>query len=523
MNDIQPHLGNAKEADGVKRTFNISLFGNFAGRYQERAELKEQPLTKNNWDQLFDIMAPQWQGSAQLPKVEDLRLTLKFGSLKDFDEKGLINQIPFLKAVKDLKQRVDSCNKENSLVPAGLVQSQPELVRLRDMAAAQKATTVVNLLDMVDIGEDEGEEEESLRLPNLKNFFAASTYEGDKRSKVAAELDTVTRYVVDQVLGDSRFAELHGLWRGLKLFVGKLKGNLKVNLVDCMKGELCDATFLLYVKPETHDPLPLDLAIYADFLDNSDDDRHTLLYLGKMAESLSVPMVLNASPQVFRAKSYRMLSHIRDFSGKLSTPAHIKWKKLRDEPGSTWLFLALNPFLVGDADLREELQAYAPASFYIALVMMVHVGINDWPSELLGPLGQIAISPATAVEFTKDQGDDLAFEGFSAISQLEGREVISLLGMTCFGTIKMPASDKLDARNLVEYTLPYRFFAGCCSRALNKHHPDDDLKAALAAYAGLKEGTEIREETDDEGRRLLQFRAPFSILNAFPNLIIAVD
>lgn len=523
MNDIQPHLGQAKEVTGAKRTFHITLFGNYGGRYEERADLKEQPLTKNNWDQLFDIMAPQWMGTAQLPKVEDLRLTLQFKSLKDFDEKGLVNAVPFLKALKDLKQRVEACNKENSLVPAGLVQTEPELIRLRDMAAAQKESKVVNLLDMVDIGEDEEEEEQAMRLPNLKNFFAAANYEGDKRGKVAAELDTVSRSVIDQILGDKKFIELHGLWRGLKLFVGKATPNLKINLVDCMKSELCDATFLLYVKPETHDPLPLDLAIYADYIDNNDDDRHTLLYLGKMADNLSVPMVLNASPEVFRTKSYRGLSHIRDFSGKLNTPAHIKWKKLRDEPGSTWLFLALNPFQVGDPELREELQAFAPASFYIALVMMVHCGVNDWPSELLGPLGQIAVTPGTAVTLTKDQGDDLAFEGFSAISQLEGRDVVSLLGMTCFGTIKIPASDKLDARNLVEFTLPYRFFAGCCSRELRKFHPDEDIKAALKAYAGLKPDTEIREEKDDEGRRLLQFRAPFSILSSFPTLILAVD
>ncbi|CAM2067573.1 Type VI secretion system contractile sheath large subunit [Sulfidibacter corallicola] len=520
--DIQPHIGDA-QVSHEPRTFHINIFGNFSGLDQERAELTARTFSKNTWDKLFSDLAPRWNGTVVLPKVDDLKVSLSFGSLKEFSAKGIAAQIPLLAAIKSAKERIEAANKENTVSPAGLVAEFPALKTVQSMAAAQGENKVIDLLSMVDLGDEEEEEESSLRLPNLKTFFGTTVYEGDKRSKVAYELDEIQRHVMTQIQAEKSLNELHGQWRGLKLFLRYLTPNLKVSIVDCMKSEVCDAVFLLHVKPETHDPLPMDLAIFCDYFGNTDDDRHLLHYLGRMGETLSVPMLLNGSPQIFMAKSWRLLAMTRDFSGKLSTPAHIKWRKLRDEESSSWLFLALNPFLVSDPDVPEEQRVFAPPSYYLGLVMIYHLSQDAWPSELLGPLGHLSISPGCVVEFSKDQGDDLAFEGFTAISGFEKRDFLSILGMTCFGTIKIPASDKLDARNLVEYSLPYRFFAGCCSRQLRTLHPDADLVEALRAYARLEAGTEIREEQGDEGQRLLQFRAPFPVFNSFPNLILAVD
>jgi len=326
---IKPITDGASEL--TDQPFHFCCFGNFSGSGEDREALRAVPVNRGGWDRLFETVAPRLSLTVTLPKCDDLRLLLQFRSLKDFTTRGLTAQIPLLRDSAALATQAGAASPEAPLDPAALRSAMAGLAILEKLVAAQGGEAVIDLLSMVDIGTDDTEA--GLSLPSLKAFFAAKTYDGHDRTKLMAEIESVRKLVLDKLAADPELVRLHGLWRGLKVFLPRATQRVRLSLVDCHKGELCDATYLLFVKPEQGEPLPLDLAFYCEELTNTEDDLHILYYLGRMAEGKQTPFILNAHPGVFGCKHWRHLSHVRDLSGRLNGPAHIKWRKQREEDG----------------------------------------------------------------------------------------------------------------------------------------------------------------------------------------------
>jgi len=517
---IEPRLGDANAL--AQRTFHFCCFGNFSGAVAEREDWRPRELSRNNWDRLFEDLQPSATVDIALPKVDDLRLSLKFRSLRDFREKGLIAQVPLLSAMAELARALGAASKEKPFDAAEFL-GQDALAPLRQLIESHGQNQTVDLLSMVDLGEEE--EDEGLSLPTLKSCLMQNRFEGADRGKAVAELNQVQRLILDQIEKDPAFQDLHGRWRGLRVFLPHIGPEIRVSLIDCLKSELCDAAFLTFVKPENGAPPPLDCAFFCEELGLGDDDRHILHHLGRMAERLTTPFILNAAPEVFGCKTWRHLSHVRDITGRLTAPTHVKWRKLREEESAHWLFLAVNPFLAKEGDEPEEDGAAsptAPASYYLALLLIYHLHQGDWPSELTGPLGRLSAASACLAQLGEEQGGELAYEGFCAITGVDGGDTLRLLGMSGFGHIKIPAHMQLQPGNLVEFTLPYRFYSGCCSRFLHRCADDPEAGAKLRAFADAPNDSDFQYE-EAEGQKIYRVKAPFTVFGVRPDIILAVE
>jgi hypothetical protein len=328
--------------------------------------------------------------------------------------------------------------------------------------------------------------------------------------------------VLDQIRDDEALNALHGRWRVLKQFLPFKQ--VRLSLVDCVKEDLCDATFSLLIKPPAGEPRPVDLVFYCDEFADNEPDRHALYHLGRMAENLSAPFILNAARSVFGCKSWRHLSHLRDISGRIASPERVKWRKLREDSGSRWLFLAVNPILVrpgeeaGDHDVAAPA---APASAYLALLTASMLTDGKWPGEMLPPGFQLDFASQCRATLDEPQGYDLAFEGFCGVSGREDGDRLYLLGMFDFSTVKQPANQQLEAANLVEHTLACRFYSGACSRYLIANESKPSFREDFMKYAAIKDESGLQFE-ESEGQRIYRLKPAYTILGVQPDVVIAV-
>lgn len=497
-------------AEVTTRTFHMACFGNFSGR-QTEGPLVRRMLNQATWDKLLAELKPQAQATLVFDKVPDILLAWTITELADFRAKGMRRHLPFLQALHQLHVDVSRASEERPVEVTDLHEELSQL--LKTLADQSRDDEFVDLLNMVDLGEND-----TPQYGHLKKLFFEATYSGRDRSKVAADLQRLMKEVYRQISQTPDLRELHGAWRGLHAVLRFFGDNVRLDLVDCMQDELCDAMFLLYVKPEDDAPAPLDLAFGSFAFDHQPSNISTLHHLGRMAEHLTTPMVFNTAPGLFDMKSHTHLSHVADLAGRLAGPSHIKWRALRDEPGAAWLFLAVNPFHVGEDCADQDL--WAPAAYHLAAAMSNRCRQNRWPSELLAAQGVLPVSGRCAAKIEDQRANHLAFEGCSVIGPI--KDALGIKSMNNLARIVLTGANRLDAGHLVPYTLTYRFYVGCCSRYFLGSYAEHGDIQQFANYAGLENADSIQTETD-AGQTIIKFEAPFAILGQKPEIAMALS
>ena len=505
---IEPHTGQARAV--VERRFEFCCLGNFAGHQEERPTLDPQPVNANRWDHLFETFKPSCTLFLDFEGVEDLKVVIAFRQVRDFRPKSLGQNVDILATIKQIAKAVEAAS-ESEPVDVGQF-SGPSVTWLRSLAGQTADEGFVDLLSMVDIGDEEAD---TLYLKYLKGFFAQTSYDGGDRSRVLGDLRTVEQRIFDQIHKNTTFRELEATWRGLHAALNGFGSSVKLSAVDCAWEELCDAFFLNFIKPDRGEPAPVDLVLTTYDLDHRGPSLHLLHHLGRMANTLNVPMLFNASPELLGAKGYTHLSHIADISGKFGGVAHTKWRKLRDEEGAQWLFAALNPWRVGEED--DDRVVYAAPALFVAGLLARRLEMGKWPGELLGSTGIWDVSKQTAATLGDNQAIDYAYEGIGAL----GAKSLgtALMGMNMLADVKLTGPESLEAANFVEFTLPYRFFVGCASRYFLDQYLQGRDQQAFADYLGLAstEGFSFEEE---EGHLICRFQAPFTIYGTNADMVI---
>ncbi|MCB1042676.1 MAG: type VI secretion system contractile sheath large subunit [Acidobacteria bacterium] len=509
--NIQPFLGGARVKEDLQ--FQFCILGNFTGQHEERPSYELKAVNRNTWDSLFTDLKPSVRTVISLPAVSDFEVELVFTGLQGFSEKGVVSAVPFLSDLQAAIQAFGAASEEQPLDVNALLSNHSPLNVVKTMAMKTSQGPALDLLNMVDIGD---EEDDGPQLPQLKAAFSEGTYQGHKRQAVVHELEGLKAEVLRQIQKDARFDELHAHWRGLKSVFGSLGKNVKLSLIDCDKDELCDAFFLTFVKPDSGDAARLDLAATSFEFTKMESDLHTLYHLGRMAESVSVPVLLNASPALFGVRSFQHMQHMHDFSSRLSGPDYAKWRKQRDETGSRWLFLCVNKFSQDDGAV------WAPGSFAMLSVMAQALAAHQWPGELLAAAGHWQETAQSQLVLTRDQAHDLSYEGFCSISSESAQSELAIMGMNCLAAIKIGPGQSPAARDFVEYTLSYAFFVGCLSRFLVDHANDSELESKLRDFMGSNNPDDLKVE-EDEGMRIFRAKPMFSIYGSRPDVVLAIQ
>lgn len=520
--DIQPHLGDATRREDY--IFHFTCFGNFSGQSGERESLKPMAVSPNTWDGLFEALQPKAEVTLQLMAVPDMHLELIFNGLSDFSSKGLRKSVPLLHDLFQLRGAVAQANKTQPLNPNDILGSTTQLHLLRDMAQSFEEAPALDLLSMVDIGEQAASS--GPKMKHIKRFFASPSYQGADRQALISELDGVAGEILTQIRCHPAVRELEAQYRGLQVLLPLSRAGVKLHLVDCLKSELCDAMYLNYVNPDSGEALPLDLGFTTFAMDHSEADLHTLYHLGRMAEALAVPFLSNASEALLGLKSLAHLQHQKDFRTRFSAPELAKWRKQRDQSGSQWLFIVVNTFSpLSDAQASAEQDegdgVWCPGVYHFAAVLAHHIKLGLWPGELLGPLGRLETGNRARARIHAQTGHDLAYEGLCSISGTDEPGQIQIRGMSALASIKIGPGMSPEAKDFVEYTLAYVFFVGCLSRFTAVHASSPDALDGIRAFAGCKNPDDVSRE-DDEEQIIFRVKPPFTILGARPDVVIGM-
>lgn len=509
---IEPLIGDAQPV--VERRFHFYCLGDFSGHQNERPDLTPQVINVNRWETLFTTFQPSCKIFLEFEGMDDFQVDLRFEAIRDFRQKALQKNVPMLATLNAIKSAIEAASDAN---PVATAQFQgPEADWLRQLAGNTSDAGFVDLLSMVDIGD--GEADSGLYLKYLKAFFASSQYTGQDRSRVASDLDTVGKKALEQIMKNADFRTLEATWRGLAAVAPSFGDPVRLAVIDCAKEELCDAFFLNFVKPEDGLPHPIDLGFTTYELNHRGPDLHLIHHLGKMAHHSMAPFIFNASPELVDARTYSLVSHVRDIHGKLTSPAHIKWRKERDEPGAEWLAAVLNPWRVDEGE--ESHSVFAMPSLYIAGLLARRLATGKWPGEMLGASGVWDLSHETAATLDDTQAIDYAYEGIATLGKKHLG--VSLMGMNMLADVKLTGPESLEAANFVDYTLPYRFFVGCASRYFFQNYLQDRDTQAFAAFLGLSSPEAFSFEEED-GQIICRFQAPFTIYGTHADIVIGAQ
>lgn len=487
----------------------VVCFANFSGKHGERDDLNPMEINPNTWESIWEYYKPSVVVPIDLSGVETFQVLVNLTGLKGFSRKALNAQVSILSAIQDLAELVGSSNVENPLSRTNDIFNHPEMGRIQKAAGpGKKESVVVDLLSMVDIGEDE---DDSLGLNHLAAFFEGGDFDGSKREKVLFDLTQLENEILDQIQKHADFQELQASWQALKSWARK-SDHMKLEFIDCASDELCDAFYMNYVKPDTGEARPLDLAFSLYQFDHSEDSRHTLYYIGKMAESISVPFLGNASPALFGAKTVKRMSHIQDFSGKLAGPEYAKWRKLRDESGSQWVFLFLNAFTM----TTEDDSSWIPASAWAAELIHTVLKADQWPGELLGPIGRMDFGETVQIEWNEKQVNDIGYNGLATINS-DG-DAIRLSSMMSLSSLKIPSQAQASSAALVPFTLSYRFLSGLFARTFLDDESGGSIEQRLMDRFDMPQESITREE--GEQGPILKISPPFSIFGVKPDFLL---
>jgi hypothetical protein len=466
-----------------------------------------KPQVVTDLDAAFALWQPCCRVTITFPKVNDWQRDLSFSSLADFTEANLAKMVPELAVLHDLQQNLTELS---GTLEASAFADRPGWAALKALADANPgggSGGTIDLLSMVDLGE-----EEPGGYPQLHAFAKGKKLQG-KQSPLVMELKGIQDEIYDQIFKAPQFKELASHWQQLGLLVENLSDQVQLHVVDTIKEDYCDLVFQYFVEENDHHYPQPDFLSFDHAFTLKGGDLEILYHLGRMADYLTCPVTFDVDASVFQLKRWSHLTHFKDISGRLAGPAYIKWRKQRDEPGARWLFPTANPIVLTDHNQAHETQIAAHTCLQMTLLQRLAKGL--WPSEPYD-FEYEGQELRTASALTQEQGNDLAFEGFSGLRQ-PASDRLQFDTVNSLSKLTIEPGMEFSREVLAEYSFGYQFFAGWLSRYLQAH-PEAN-PAQIAEIIGGNEAT-IRIEEDEQ--RVILVQAPFHSYGIKPEVILGL-
>lgn len=345
-------------------------------------------VDKNNFAEVMQQLATRLMIDApnhvnDNPKT--LELELQFPDLKAFRPEGVIAQVPALVRFFQLRTLVEQvkthqlsleefpAQAEATGIDADLVARfhqlllQPptpvsravSLPSAESSVASRQPDTLDSLLGMVDLGTSEpaAAAKPASAVEALMQAITADekgTVEKSAAELLLAELDGILGDQLNAILHHPQFQQLEAAWRSLKFLVDRLdfRQHTRLSVLPAAKEYLNDALYHQVLMP-THNGTVPELAaapvsaIIADFaFAHTSEEVARLEDLAETMASLQAPLLANVAPAFFGKKSGRALEELPLIWQHLQRPEYVSWNKLRDNPATNFLVLALPRFLL---------------------------------------------------------------------------------------------------------------------------------------------------------------------------------
>ena len=409
-----------------------------AGASAPELAVRVDPLA---FDDLFTRLRPRL--ALEVPSVlaegNRARVDLAPTSLKSFRPDGLLTEVPLLRSLLDGKLTLEklrdgSIDRDQARVELDRIWNASPFVRdiLRLVseagsapraaafsAPAQGATdaSVASILDMVETEPSRAESAPAPVVPTRPQAPAADARFGALISAVVnAGKSSSARFSpqeaiqrVEKAIGAQLGAilqhpevrRLEEAWRGLQLFADRSKGTkgLKIDVV-CARPELAAMALERAVRHNAGGEPPVSCAIVDVTITGTSATLAQLEEIARVAESQTVPVVLNASHTLLGLDRLGDLERLDNKIALFSTPDQVRWQSTAQKPAMRWVTMAMNGILaraaydkstsrVREAVIKEE-PADEGAMVWIAPAYGVGALVTQsfretrWPCRVVG-------------------------------------------------------------------------------------------------------------------------------------------
>jgi type VI secretion system ImpC/EvpB family protein/type VI secretion system ImpB/VipA family protein len=370
-------------------------------------------------------------------------ITLSVDSIKSFHPDVIVEAVPFLKELIEIRQRlVRLKNREISYEafraewgqfhkggdiwdriqtaleapPTGSssrTSAAPTSVR-SSAPAGEKEAALDSLFEMVaspdgDRPVAEPTRDATSRLDRFISEIVSSGRPGtpaDPRAveRAIAELDQMLGAQVDEILHHPEFWRLEAVWRGVKFLVDRtdFREPIEMELLHAPKGELAEIFERDVFQPESEGTAeaPVSVIVADYYFDRSRQDIELLQDLAEKAERLQTPLLTAVGPAFLGMESIGEMSRLDAVGNIFDQTEYVKWRSFRQASASRWLVVLFNRLLlrlpygpeqnrVKRFDFRELDRSFLWGSpiWGLASLLTASFAKHSWCSEITGARG----------------------------------------------------------------------------------------------------------------------------------------
>ncbi len=518
------------------------LAGSDAGSIGGRLESGIVPVKADTFDEVMAQACPHVNYTVADPLGTGgamVEVDLRFDSLRAFDPKNLVEQIPATKALTAVRGKIVERIRGN--MPASDLTAAVGQAAAADAALAwltesvkwSAAKPVVeegvvdNLLGQLDLGDsDDAPDSPPSRSP-IGAAVAAAAQDGSSMpaEEVAAlrrtlkEIDRRLSVWLTAVLHDPKVQSVESAWRSLAFLVKNVdfRKGLRLSLLHAPSGALTERFTSLVIDPVfdegAHAP---DLIVVDSQFGNSAADMETLDELAQHGASLPAVVLAGVSNAFFGVRHSWQMATLPTITNLFDQYQFAKWRTLRGQPYARSLGVVFGRGLLrtcwsrnGSDDLQftYEEKCISDKDFVwlggaiAAAVTVARAAANSgWPTMMSGyahgriegfaiaeggKKGDKKFGP-TDTNLVEAKIEELGGVGVNAAVGLKDRDdALVWNGMTA---AKAPRS---DMQAVLEVSLPYQLFAGRFSALLLA------LKPSLSGLAPEKVVASVTQHVRD--------------------------
>ncbi len=458
-------------------------------------------VDKHSFTELFEKLAPQLSLSVENTLGVGgarLEVDLTFTSLKDFTPDLLVQRVPVLNALLEVKKtlvsyhsgKVDKAALQpfvaNELIPYPIRSLLSDIAKKSDsqMPMAPPAQTTQpeeqgsvldSILDMTVETKTETPKEDrgdSLEKPvdgliqGVTHGLSTDVSTTDV-AKITETIDTVIGSQVDAVLHDKDFVTLESAWRELKFLIDNtnFRAGIKVQVIVCAKEALCESLATHLFRPAWNEGVMApDVVVSCHALGQGPAAIDIVQNLAAFGQSTQTPIIAWAGPSFFGCEDFGELEEkVPSLRAALTGTGYERWRSIRETSEASWLVLATNSFALrnryGKEGLKTKSFSYeetkensaAPqgsASLCVATLLSKELALLG-TDEILSRRGKTSMDvlsfftvtrkgetflSATAVPFTSDQIADCVDAGLMPITAQADDPSFYLASNTVYGS-----------------------------------------------------------------------------------------
>jgi type VI secretion system protein ImpC len=455
-------------------------------------------------------------------KPAELTAQLRFGSMRDFRPKLLLAQVPELRAVCTLHERLDdlghgritaaqleaeleSVQGMDALLPAlqlALEKPASALPTVDDQQAAEGRKLLNELLDMA--GPSAPPEPTPPAGPPrsaldgaIRAIAGGGGSGGRNRSGAAEAMELVGKLLAAQlaeIVGATEVRKLEAAWRGLHFLTTQASGRdglpVRIEILHATPDTFAEVFADQVYEPECDEEPEhaLSLSVIGCAMHNNAAQLQAIRSVQDQSEELQAPLLWSMAPD-FLGERVQQLAKRDSVRAVLDGDGLAKWQGLRSDETSRWSSACYNRFLlrlphegqIGPCTFAETVQTdddhlWGAPSYFVAGVIARSVIDTGWPTRFTGnPAGSLEGRPLAnqiPIEAALSEAtvEDLADAGIMALTCVRGRdEVLLLRAPSIHRPPQFGSRDQANAESRKLSSLPFQLLVARIAECTIRH------------------------------------------------------